>query len=143
MTVKKNTVRAIYARLCALCVFRGVLETPLFSRFLAYAREQEEEGKLRAYSAFVGEVYEGGANLTDCVRRAVFENENVYVTSWAKGHQCDAHIAASLDRELETLAAFAALTPADFLGNEAHAFSHTGYEGYVPYISLFNTYSTL
>lgn len=116
MTVKKNTVRAIYARLCALCVFRGVLETPLFSRFLAYAGEQEE-GKLRAYSAFVGEIYEGGANLTDCVRRAVFENENVYVTSWAKGHQCDAHIAASLDRELETLAAFAALTPADFLAD--------------------------
>lgn len=117
MTVKKNTVRAIYARLCALCVFRGVLEAPLFSRFLTYAKEQEAEGRLRAYSAFVGEVYEGGANLTDCVRRAVFENENVYVTSWAKGHQCDAHIAASLDRELETLATFAALTPADFLAD--------------------------
>lgn len=114
MVQKQNNVRAAYARLCALCVFRGVLELPLFSRFLAYAKEEGREEKLLAYSAFVEEIYRGGADLTDCVRRAVFENENVYVTSYAKGHHCDENITASLARELATLAAFANLSVTDF-----------------------------
>ena len=114
MTQQSNNVRTCYTRLCTLCVFRGVLELPLFSRFLAYAKEEGREEKLLAYSAFVEEIYRGGANLTDCVRRAVFENENVYVTSYAKGHACDTHIAASLSRELATLSDFAALDSADF-----------------------------
>ncbi len=112
---EQNKVRALYLRLCAVCVFRGVLKLPLFRRFLAYAAEEgDTEKRLMAYSAFVSKIYAGGGNLTECVRRAVFENENVYVTSWATGHNCEPEIAASLARELQTLGEFAALTPADF-----------------------------
>ena len=114
MMAQKNNVRTLYSRLCALCVFRGVLSLPLFESFLSYAREENTEKKLLAYSAFVEEIYRGGANLTACVRRAVFENENVYVTSWAKGHQVDSHIENSLARELATLSRFAALCAEDF-----------------------------
>ena len=112
---EQGKVRSLYLRLCAVCVFRSVLKLPLFRSFLAYAAEEGGmDKKLLAYSSFVSKIYMGGGNLADCVRRAVFENENVYVTSFAKGHQCDAQIAASLERELATLAEFAALAPADF-----------------------------
>lgn len=113
--LQDNKVRAQYLRLCSLCVFRGVLSLPLFERFLAYARERgSAEERVLAYAAFVEEIYRGGADLTDCVRRAVFENENVYVISCSKGHTCAPSIADSAKRELEILADFAALTVADF-----------------------------
>ncbi len=111
-----NQVRALYARLCATCVFRSVLELPLFTRFLEYAAQGGgNEQKLLAYSAFVSEIYAGGGDLTDCVRRAVFENENVYVTSHFGGKPSNPYIDGACERELAAFSAFAALTPRDFL----------------------------
>ena len=89
MAGKNNTVRALYLRLSTLAVFRGVLAEPLFARFMDFAGEGGTDAqKMLAYAAFVEEIYRGGGDLTDCVRRAVFENENVYVTSLTKGHIC-------------------------------------------------------
>ncbi len=115
MTVQSNNVRACYLRLCTVSVFRGVLELPLFARFLEYAAQRgEKTQEMLAYAAFAEEIYRGGGDLTDCVRRAVFENENVYVTSLTKGHICHESVLASAKRELAVLGDFAALTAADF-----------------------------
>ena len=111
----ENKVRSLYLRLCGTCVFRGVLELPLFRRFFEYAEEKgSAERRLSAYGAFVAEIYAGGGDLTDCVRRAVFENENVYVTSHVSGRPRNACIDASAERELTAFSEFAALAPADF-----------------------------
>ncbi len=112
---KENKLRGLYLRLCSVCVFRGVLELPLFRRFLDYAAEEGSKAqRLYAYSAFASEIYVGGGNLSDCVRRAVFENENVYVTSIANGKMCDPRVVATVKRELAVLSEFAGLTPYDF-----------------------------
>ena len=115
MTAQTGNVRALYLRLSTLAVFRGVLAEPIFARFMDFAREQgTDEQKMLAYAAFAEEIYRGGGDLTDCVRRTVFENENVYVTSLTKGHTCHESILQSAARELAVLGDFAALTVADF-----------------------------
>ncbi len=98
-------------RLHALCVFRGLLEEPLFRAFLDFG---ETVARIDAYSRFVAEIYRGGGNLTECVRTLVFENENLYVTACAAGRTPCAEIVASVERELDTLSELASLTPADF-----------------------------
>ena len=109
--MSKPMIANLCPRLQALCVFRKLLDTPLLQAVLDFAKTTE---RIDAYSRFVSEIYCGGGNLTDCVRKLVFEDENVYVTTIAAGRTVDAHINASVARELNTLSALAALTPNDF-----------------------------
>jgi len=109
--MSNHTVTTLCRRLQALCVFRELLDTPLLRAFLEFAKTTE---RIDAYSRFVYAIYQGGGNLTACVRKLVFENENVYVTALAKDASIDPNVMASVDRELETLSEFAALKPSDF-----------------------------
>lgn len=104
-------IPSLYQRLRALCVFRALLEEPIFKAFSRFAVTTE---RIDAYSDFVWEIYREGGNLTAYVKRLVFENENVYITARAMDRAIEPHIEASVDRELATLAEFASLTPADF-----------------------------
>ena len=115
MSAQSNRVRSLYLRLSTLAVFRSVLKVPLFSRFMDFAAENGTDvRKMKRYAAFAEEIYVGGGDLTDSVRRAVFENENVYVTSLTRGHVCHESVQASAARELAILGDFAALAAADF-----------------------------
>ncbi len=109
MATKK--IPSLYVRLRALCVFRALLDEPIFGAFCRFATTTE---RIDAYSDFVFEIYREGGNLTAYVKRLVFENENVYVTARAMDRAIEPHIEASVERELATLAEFASLTPADF-----------------------------
>lgn len=110
-----TAVSSLYARLCTCSVFADVLELPIFKRFFEYSEIDSSKSKqLLAYSRFVSEIYAGGGSLTECVRRAIYENENVYVVALAHGGECNRCIALSASRELAVLSDFAALTPDDF-----------------------------
>ncbi len=109
MANKKIT--QLYPNLRALCVFRELLDTPLLRALSDFVQTTE---RVDAYSRFVAEIYCGGGSLTACVRRLVFENENVYVKALAAEQTLNRHIADSVDRELRTLGELASLTPADF-----------------------------
>ncbi len=119
-------VRSVYIQLCTCAVFKSVLQLPLFELFFKYANEDSTQSKkLLAYSSFVSEIYAGGGNLADCVRRAVFENENVYVRSISGGHGCNGNIVNSAKRELDIFSAFASLTASDF-------YADMKYDGDIP-----------
>lgn len=108
-------IKKIDRALCRFSVFRGLFDTPVFRKFFAYAEaEAGSEDKLNAYGALVSEIYEGGGSLAACVRRALFEDENVYVRAIAKGGQVNGSIEAAANHELEILSAFASLAPSDF-----------------------------
>lgn len=108
-------IKKIDRALCRFSVFRGLFDTPVFRKFFAYAEaEAGSEDKLNAYGTLVSEIYEGGGSLAACVRRALFEDENVYVRAIAKGGEVNAAIEAATKHELEILSAFASLAPADF-----------------------------
>ena len=110
-----TTLRSICRSLDAFSVFRGVLTTSVFRRFFAYAEAEAGSGaQLDAYGALVAEIYEGGGSLAACVRRALFEDENVYVRSIAKNGKVLPSVARSAAHELAVLSRFASLTPAAF-----------------------------
>ena len=124
--MSKSRIVELIPRLSALCVFRGLLEKPLLRALQAFGTTNE---RIDAYSRFVLEIYQAGGDLTDCVRKLVVEDENVYVTSVAAGKEIPPCIKASVMRELETLSELASLSEADFselLGDVAVAgFSST------------------
>ena len=109
--MSKSRIPELIPRLSALCVFRGLLQSPLLCALRDFATTTE---RIDAYSRFVSEIYRGGGDLGACIRRMVFEDENIYVTSLASGTPVDANVVASVKRELETLNAVASLTQADF-----------------------------
>ena len=111
----------INRRLSSLAVFGGVRKKPLFALFLDYCdKAAGTPEKELAYGAFINEIYSGGASLTDCVRRIVFEDENVYVRTVGKKHEVNPHVARAVEYELRALSEFASLTPDDFASDMEH-----------------------
>ena len=106
----QSKLQGIREGLCGLAVFRGLLELPLFDAFLKFGATPN----YMAYGEFASELYRLGGDLSESVMRAVFEDENVYVISFATEQKCNSHIVATAKRELALLSDFAALTPADF-----------------------------
>ncbi len=110
-----SSLQQIYRGLCSLAVFRGVNETPLFGRFATFAESTPDSPeRMRAYAAFVEEIYASGANLADSVRRILFADENIYVKTIGLGKEVSPHVRDAAARELVFLSQFASLTPADF-----------------------------
>lgn len=104
----------LYLRLCMSSVLRGVLAKPLFVRYGEYCRAEAEDERIKAYAAFVSEIYKSGQSLTDLVCRLIFEDENVYIRSRAHDIPQDVNILTALDAELAVFGEFAALTPEVF-----------------------------
>lgn len=127
-------IKQIYTNLCACAVFRGVLNKPIFTLFKAYCQTSGSvEEKINAYATFVSEIYMQGGNLTEIVKTLVFADENVYIKSVAHGKEIPVMVAESAKHELETFAAFAALTANDFASDMV-------IEGeYLPSFDSFNT----
>ncbi len=111
----ENQLQSIYADLCTCSVFCGLWEQPLFHRFREYMEAKPQSmQKLLAYAAWVNVIYGGGGNLAACVRRAVFEDENVYIRMVAAKQVPNSDAEQSVARELAVLSAFASLTSQDF-----------------------------
>lgn len=112
--VKK--LQDVYEELCLCSVFRSVTEKPVFKEFFEYCEVADENiyEKRKAYARFVSVIYKQGGSLMKLVQNEVFQDENVYVKTIARGEKCDAYIEKSARRELNTLSAFAALSGADF-----------------------------
>ncbi len=104
----------IYAQLRLTALFKGTLKSPLLQAFADYCQAQTPLQKRGAYASFVGEIYEGGCNLTELVKTIVFEDENVYVKAVAANKKVHSAILESAKRELAVFGEIASLTPADF-----------------------------
>ncbi len=111
----RKDIQTIYEQLCLTALFEKVCNTPLFSALEWYC-ECDGFGsvKKRAYANFVGEIYEGGGDLTALVEKMLAEDENVYVKSVAAGKTLNEHFERAMERELVAFQEFAALTPEDF-----------------------------
>ena len=112
--MEMNRLRNLYLRLCMTSVFHNVLKKSVFSAFEDYSNADSTEKKLKAYSSMVTSVYENGGTLDGYVRKAVFEDENVYVKQRAKNIAVDKKIENAVVEELNTFSDFASLTAEDF-----------------------------
>ncbi len=110
----REEMKQLALSLCGLGVFAGLLQKPLFSRFISLCECERTSDALQAYGAMIREVYEKGGDFSAAVRRAVLEDENPYVRMRAGKGKCNAAIEEAVKRELEILSRFASLTPADF-----------------------------
>ncbi|MBQ9743840.1 MAG: ATP-binding protein [Clostridia bacterium] len=115
--MEENRLKKLYLRLMAVSVFRNVLKKPLFAYFQEYAVADGTEEKLRAYSHMVAEIYESGLSLDGYVRRAVSEDENVYIRLRAKRIVVDDKMERAVSNELDTLSAVTSLTSNDFISD--------------------------
>ena len=113
--MEESRFKKLYLRLMAISVFRGVLEKPFFEYLLDYTRAKDTDEKIKAYSHMVAEIYESGVSLDGYVRRAVFEDENVYVKLRAKRIAVDGKMEKTVESELYTLSIVTALTSKDFI----------------------------
>ncbi len=115
--MSNNKVLQLYKDLHMTTVFHRVLKTPLFEAFGAFFHDgffEGELGRASGYAEFVAEIYEQGGNLTDAVKKAVFEDENVYVKAVAAGKEVLPCIVEAAQKELKLFQEVASLTPADF-----------------------------
>ena len=112
--MEKSRFKKLYLRLMAISVFRGVLKKPLLTHLIEYANSIETDEKIKAYSHMVAEIYESGSSLDNYIRRAVFEDENVYVKLRAKRITVDEKLERAVEAELETLSMITALSSKDF-----------------------------
>ncbi len=110
-----SKINKVYRELCSFGVLRGLFEKQLFKCFFDYANATDKNDKLNKYGAFVSEIYNGGANLTELTRKLLFENENVYVKAISKNAQINKNVEDAIIKELNTLTAFSTLTYEDFL----------------------------
>jgi len=110
-----SKIKEVYSELCSFSVLREMLNKPLFKAFFDYANAIDTNDKLNKYGAFVSEIYNGGANLTYCTRKLLFENENVFVKLISQKAEINKNIEISIIRELKTLNSFASLTYKEFL----------------------------
>lgn len=104
----------LYLGLCSFAVFGKMLEKPLFTSFMEYAKAKDEDEKLKKYSQFVSEIYKGGASLPHCVKNLIFEDENVYVKSIGNMEKIPRSMYTAVEHELMVLTEFASLSPEDF-----------------------------
>lgn len=108
-------LKQLYLRLCMSSVFSGVLEKKLFVCFSDYCKAQPDtDERIKAYAAFVSEIYKSGGSLTEITERLVFEDENVYVKAAAHKTTLRREIISAAKAELIVFEEFAALTPEDF-----------------------------
>ncbi len=109
----ENKLKNVYERLQFVSVFIDVLDKPLFTAFSAYC-ESAGATKKRAYARLVSVVYENGGSLTELVKKLVFENENVYVKSVARGEKILSCVENQVKKELGLFSEFASLKAEDF-----------------------------
>ena len=109
----ENKMRQLYTRLSLTSVFRGVLFSSVISAFLDYFKAQEDD-KLSAYAKFVSRIYEAGGSLNKAVKKAIFEDENIYVKMLSRGETPSDKITAAAKHELEGFSMLVSVSREDF-----------------------------
>lgn len=111
--------KELFLRLHAVSVLRDLLEDKVIRAlmdFLALAEDTEEAQKIDAYTSFVSELYQTGAeSLAQYVEQIVFESENICVKTRGKGKSLPPVMEQSLTEDLKTFDLVAALTPESLL----------------------------
>lgn len=104
----------LYLRLCMTALFSKVTKKPVFSHFENIVRCGVREEKIKAYAAFVGEIYNSRLSLSGLIKKYVFEDENVYIKSAAHDFDVSAAVVSAMKSELSALSEFASLKAEDF-----------------------------
>lgn len=118
-------LKLLSCRISALSVFRGILDKREMRAFLEFLRAEELSDKLSFYGEFINSLGIHAGSFSAFLKKAVCEDENIYIKSVAKNKEVSASIKANAEKELELFSYLTELTP-------EMLFEGSSYEGYVP-----------
>ena len=118
-------LKLLSCRISALSVFRGILDKKEMTAFLSFLRAEELSDKLSFYGEFINSLGIHAGSFSAFLKKAVCEDENIYIKSVAKNKEVSASIKANAEKELELFSYLTELTP-------EMLFEGSNYEGYVP-----------
>ena len=118
-------LKLLSCRLSALSVFRGILDKREMKAFLDFLKADELCDKLNYYGEFINSLGIHAGSFSAFLKKAVCEDENIYIKSAAKNKEVSASIKANAEKELELFSFLTELTP-DML------FEGVSYSEYIP-----------
>ncbi len=118
-------LKLLSCRISALSVFRGILDKKEMRAFLDFLKAEDLCQKLSFYGEFINTlgVYDG--SFSAFLKKAVCEDENIYIKAVAKGKDVSDSVKANAQKELELFSYLTELTP-------EMLFEGSNYEEYVP-----------
>jgi predicted AAA+ superfamily ATPase len=93
--------------------------------FLDFLRTEDLCQKLSCYGEFINSLGIHAGSFSAFLKKAVCEDENIYIKSVAKNKEVSASIKANAEKELELFTSLTELTPAEL-------FEDISYSGYIP-----------
>lgn len=124
----KAQLQCLNRQLCALSVFRSILDTPVVSGLqkLIYAMDKGSvEEQVSACGAFTKAIYEEGGSLSAFVLHYIRNDENVFLQKKLAGEEIRPAIMRSLKSDLAALQTLAEL-------DAAQVAAAIDYDGYLP-----------
>ena len=118
-------LKLLYCRLSTLSVFRGILDKKEMTAFLGFLKAEDMCDKLSFYGEFVNSLGAYDGSFSAFLKKAVCEDENVYIKAVAKNKEVSESIKENARQELELFSYLTQLT-------SQMLFEDSGYEGYVP-----------
>lgn len=94
-----SSFRDLSLRLSTVVVFKNVVNKPIFEAFAQFLKSDKEQ-KVQKYCEFIKELYSEGASLSDWLKTAVSEDENVLVKKVAQGEKVPYVISECAKQEL-------------------------------------------
>lgn len=111
--------------LATLSVFRNLLYKKEMDSFFKFIEEDGLSFRLLRYGEFVSSLALSNASFSEFLKKAVCEDENIYITLVAKGREIPSSVRKNAERELEIFSRITEITCEDI-----RAF--LGYDGYLP-----------
>ena len=118
-------LKLLSCRISALSVFRGILDKKEMRAFLDFLKAEELCQKLSFYGEFINSLGIHAGSFSAFLKKAVCEDENIYIKSVAKSKEVSASIKANAEKELELFSELTEITP-------AMLFEYSNYDGYIP-----------
>ena len=85
-------LKVLSCRLSALSVFRGILDKKEISAFLGFLKADDICDKLSFYGEFVASLGAHNGSFAAFLKKAVCEDENVYIKAVAKNKEVSSSI---------------------------------------------------
>lgn len=127
--MKKEDRIELICGLSGLCVFRKLREQEPVRRLLELLSSEGGPGeRMDSFGAFVWSLARDGYCFSDFLRRAVFEDENPYMTGMARGKGLPEALKENAAAELRLFSRLSELSPAELWERD----EEPGFSGHIP-----------
>ena len=127
--MKKEERTELICGLSGLCVFRKLREQEPVRRLLELLSSAGGPGeRMDSFGAFVWSLARDGYCFSDFLRRAVFEDENPYMTGMARGKGLPEALKENAAAELRLFSRLSELSPAELWERDGES----GFSGHIP-----------